>query len=364
MKIIFLYSSMRAGGAERMISGLANYYAQKNIEVSIAVIDDLPSFYPLDPKVELISLGGYNKSCGVWQAVKNNIRLILATRLTFKTLQPDCAVCFGINNLLYGLIARGFLNIKVIGSERNNPNYSGTGYWETMKKIAAPWADGFVFQTTGAKMYYPQSVQKKSEIIPNGIFIDDLSINIVPLSERIPDSICAVGRLHRQKGFDFLIRAFAKFSAANPSYTLTIYGEGIERGKLEDIINDLGLSGRVILAGKITNILEEIAKNKIYVLSSRYEGMPNALIEGMACGCACISTACDFGPSDLIIDGVNGLLVPVDDLDAMVSALQRLALDYALCEKIAKNAVNIRNTHSMEQIAEQYLAYILKTVGE
>lgn len=362
MKIMFLYSSMRAGGAERMISGLANYYTQQGIDVIIAVIDDLPSFYPLDPNVKLISLGGYHKSANIWQAIKNNIRLIRATRGTFKTEKPDCTVCFAINNLVYGLLAKGWLKTKVIGSERNNPNYGKNRFWREMQKIAAPWADGFVFQTNGAKMCYPQSVQKNSEVIANGIFIDDLNANILPLSERIPDSICAVGRLHHQKGYDLLIKAFAKFLPTKPSYTLTIYGEGPERRKLEDLIHNLGLNGKVILAGKISNVLEEISKKKIYVLSSRYEGMPNALIEGMASGCACISTDCDFGPRELIIDGINGILVPVEDIDAMATALQKLAKDSGLCEKTAQNAVTIRITHSIDQIAEHYLAYILQTI--
>ena len=361
MNIMFLHSSMQAGGAERMISALANHYAEQGIEVSIAVIDDLPSFYPLHPKVQLLNLWKFQKSGNIWQALKNNLTLISRTRQTFKEIHPDCIICFGINSLVHALVANIFLQFKVIGSERNNPGYDNKGFWNSMKRIATPFADGYIFQTIGARKYYPRIVQKNSEVIPNGIYIENMLADIVPLGERIPDSICAVGRLHYQKDYDNLLNAFAGFLKNFPSYTLVIFGEGGERGRLEKLIHDLELQAKVILAGRISNIAEEISQRKIYILSSRFEGMPNALMEGMACGCACISTDCDYGPRELISDGENGLLVPIEDPAALAAAMQKLATDSDLLEKIARNAVNIRQTHSIEQVADSYLEYI-KTI--
>lgn len=363
MKIMFFYSSMMAGGAERMISALANCYAKQEIEVSIAVINNNFSFYPLNPQVSLLKIGDSKNSQNLYQAIKNNLEIILSTRQALKEVKPDCVICFGINYVVYSLVAKIFLNIKVIGSERSNPYSSPKGFWDNIKKFVSPLADGYIFQTNGAKRYYPRSVQKKCEVIQNGILIDSLPADIVPLNERIQNSICAVGRLAAVKDFDKLIFAFAQFLKMHPSYTLTIYGEGEDRGKLEELINNLHLYEKVFLAGRISNILEEVSKREIFILSSRYEGMPNALIEGLACGCGCIATDCDFGPSELIQDGKNGLLVPVGDIDAMTSAMQKLASNRPLLEKIAKNALNIRNTHSMEKIAKRYLDYIIRTVG-
>lgn len=361
MKIMFLYASMGAGGAERMISALANYYARKDMEVSIAVIDNHPSFYPLHPKVQLLNLHELQRSRNIKEAIKNNIRLVKVIRRSFKEVRPDCVVCFGINYLLYALMARCCLNIKVVGSERNNPYYNESGFWYRMKKIVSPWADGYIFQTNGARLYYPQSVRRKSRVIPNGIFIDSTA-GIVPLTERVKNSICAVGRLHRQKGFDLLIRAFSIFEPTNPGYKLTIYGEGSERSNLADLIDELDLGQKVELAGNISNVQDEIARQQIYILSSRYEGMPNALMEAMACGCACIAADCDFGPGELIEHGENGLLVPVLDIKAMAASMQQLAQDPVLLEKIAQKAVNIRATHSIDNIAEKYLAYLADIV--
>lgn len=353
---------MWAGGAERMISSLANYYAeQEEIEVIIGVLDKNPSFYRLHPNVELLNLYELHQSKNIWQSIKNTIIIIIRTRQAFKDWCPDYVICFSIKQLVFALVAKSFLKIKIIGSERNNPNHYHDPFWNSMKKVATPFADGFIFQTEGAREYYPQRVQQKSAVIPNGILVDNFPTTILPPSERIPGSICAVGRLHEQKDYHTLINAFAVFVQTHPLYSLTIYGEGIERERLEQLIKKLKLEDKVILAGRIQNVIQEISKRKIYVLSSKFEGMPNTLMEGMACGCACISTDCNYGPRDLIVDGENGILVPVGDIDAMAAAMHKLASNKELLNKISYNASNIRNTHSMDGIGERYLEFLTKT---
>lgn len=364
MRIMFFHSSMQAGGAERMISALANYYAERDITVAILVIDDLPSDYPLHDKIRFINLFRRRKSKNIVRAIKNNLRLIKLCRKTLREERPDCIICFGINTLVFALLAKGFMNIKIIGSERTNPNYDKNGFWKKMKIFASPFADGYIFQTNAVKDFYPVAVRRKSEIIPNGLFMDYTQIDIIPISKRNPSSMCAVGRLEYVKGYDTLIRAFAIFVRRFPTYELTIYGEGCERIGLETLIRDLDLEGKVILAGRVENILEEISKHKVFVLSSRFEGMPNALIEGMACGCACISTDCNFGPRELISDGESGILVAVEDINAMAGALEQLASDDYLLQKLANNAVKIGKTHSIERIAEKYLTYIRTVVQQ
>lgn len=362
MKLMFFYSSMLAGGAERMISALANYYAQHNIDITVAVMDHRPSFYQLDPRIQFMNLYRLNKSKNRLQALRNGLKIIRITRRAFKEIEPECVVCFGTNYLLYAVIARFFLNIKIIGSERNNPNRNHYNFWDRVRKFVALFADGFIFQTNGAKNYYPKTVQANSVIVPNGVFIDK-SADLVGYNDRIPNSICAVGRLHYQKGYDILLEAFSMFSQHHPAYTLKIFGEGNERERLQDLITTLGLEGKVILAGRITNVIETLSQMQIYILSSRFEGMPNALMEGMAVGCACISTDCDFGPRELIRDGENGLMVPAEQPALLARAMEKLAADPVLCEKLSRNAVNIRTTHSIENIAEKYLSYIAQIVG-
>lgn len=127
--------------------------------------------------------------------------MITPARRAFKEVRTNCVVCFGINYLVYALIAKIFLNIKLIGSERSNPKYSDNEFWHKMGKIASPFADGFIFQTNGAEEYYPKIVQKKSAVIPNGIIVGNLPADTALLSKRIPNSICAVGNLSYLKDF-------------------------------------------------------------------------------------------------------------------------------------------------------------------
>lgn len=365
MKIMFYYYSINnIGGAERVISYLANNFVERGDEISIMVTDHLPPRYPLDKRVKLINLNAESASTGLGDAVKNNLQRARITRKYLRKLSPDVVVCFGISGLTAAYLAKPFLGIKIIGSERNNPKYIDDGIWKYLKKWVSPLAHGFIFQTDKARMHYPQSVQKKSVVISNGIYIDDTNIGVLSLNQRIPDSICAVGRLNEQKGFDTLIHAFSKFVVTRPSYTLTIYGEGSERSNLEALISLLGLNEKVNLVGKIDNVLEEISRRQIFVLSSRYEGMPNALIEAMACGCACISTDCDYGPSELIKEGEDGLLVAVGDAGAMAGAMERIAEDPVFAEKLAQNAKKIRDTNSLNKIADSYYEYIMATARQ
>jgi len=358
LKIMFYYASMHLGGAERIIATLANNFVARGDEVAVMVNDSLPTGYPLDRRVRFINQNAESDSHGMLDAIRHNLRRVILTRKYFREIRPDVVLCFAINNLTFTVLARPGLGIKAIGSDRNNPNYSEYGVWDKVRNHIAPRAEGFIFQTQAARNYYPHSVQERSVVIPNGIAPEELSAQVDPLDQRIPGSICAVGRLEQQKGFDTLIRAFAIFLEKNPGYTLTIFGEGTERQKLEAMIAGLGLTSQVILAGRISNVFEELSRREIFVLSSRFEGMPNALMEGMACGCACISTDCDFGPGELIQDGLNGLLIPVDDQAAMAAAMERLARDTVFAQNLAQNALKIRETHSMENMAGRFYDYI------
>lgn len=359
MKIMFNYGSMYMGGAERVISSLANNFVERGAVVSIMVTDSLPSGYPLDKRVRFINQNASTSSSGMINAIKNNLRRVILTRKYLQEIQPDLVICFGINNLTMIILARSSRNMRTIGSERSNPYLASEGrFWKLMKRIVSPCADGYIFSTEGAQKYYPKWTQKKSVIIPNGIFADSLPEHVPPLRQRNGKQICAVGRLDPVKGFDSLIHAFARFHENYPEYTLHIYGEGRERANLTALIHKLDLESSVILEGYCADIPGKLCESIIFCFSSLYEGMPNALIEAMACGLPCVSARCDFGPTELIIDGENGLLVPVGDVEAMSKAMERIAADSALANKLSKNALKIRETHSRERISELFYNYI------
>ena len=173
-----------------------------------------------------------------------------------------------------------------------------------------------------------------------------------------------MGRLDEQKGFDVLINAFKEVYNRHPEYKLKIFGNGLEKNKLQELINKLGLSENVILCGANQDAIFEVAKSKIYVLSSRYEGMPNALIEAMAAGTACISTDCKFGPSELINDGKNGLLIPVDDVRTLSEKILFLIKNDSARENIEKEAMKIRKKLDANTIYKKYYDYFVGVKNE
>jgi glycosyltransferase involved in cell wall biosynthesis len=176
-------------------------------------------------------------------------------------------------------------------------------------------ADGFVFQTEDAAKYFEGIIKCDSKIIPNPInpkFIKE------PYKGEREKNIVTVGRLESQKNQKMLIEAFGKIESKYPEYSLLIYGDGSKKEELQDLIKEKGLENKVILKGKIDDVENVIDKAKMFVLSSDYEGMPNALMEAMALGLPCISTDCPCGgPRYLMENGKSGLLVPVGNSDAM-----------------------------------------------
>jgi Glycosyltransferase len=357
---MFNYGSMYMGGAERVISSLANDFVKRGDQVSIMVTDSLPSGYPLDERVRFINQNAEASSASLIDAIQHNMHRVELTRKYLREIRPDVVVCFGVNNLTFVVLSRFFLSIKTIGSERSNPYHSEEGrFWKKMKQIVSPVADGYIFSTAGAKKYYPQQTQRKSAVIPNGIFADTIPEAVLPLNQRNRNKICAVGRLHPVKGFDILIRAFAIFHRYFPDYTLHIYGEGEERTSLGNLISQLNVKNSVMLEGHVADIPQKLCENNMFVLSSHHEGMPNALIEAMACGLPCVATRCDFGPTELITDEENGLLVPVGNAEIMAKAMERIASDSAFAEKLSRNAIKICETHSMEIVANQFYDYIV-----
>lgn len=203
------------------------------------------------------------------------------------------------------------------------------------------------------KKCFSAKVQKHSWIIPN------------PMSERIPlpykgaerkNKIVAVGRLEEEKNHMLLLDAFQCFAKEYPEYELIIYGSGVLLPQLENKAELLGISDKVVFAGFVKGVLEEIADAKMYVLSSDYEGMSNSLLEAMGIGMPVISTDCPIGGSAMLIeDGENGLLVPVGNVMALSNAMKQIVANPELTEKLSKNAARCREKYSVDKICEQWL---------
>ena len=172
-------------------------------------------------------------------------------------------------------------------------------------------------------------------------------------------NVVAAGRLHEQKNFDLLIRAFARFYKTHHDYSLVIYGEGPEKERLQKTASSLGIAGAVELAGQSKTLLTDINDSGMFVLSSDYEGMPNVLIEAMACGLPCIATDCPIGGvRSLLSSGENGLLIPVGDEDALYEAMRKLADDESYAAWLGQRAAGVRNRLDEALVAANWREYL------
>lgn len=180
-----------------------------------------------------------------------------------------------------------------------------------------------------------------------------------PLLKKL--TLITAGRLIHTKGFDLLIRAFAMCAEVHPQWCLRIVGgDGDQKDALESLANTLGIADRVAFGGKSTNIVEEFVKADLFVLPSRYEGFPNTLLEAMACGLPVIAADCPSGPRDMVQHGVNGLLVPPENVDALAAALDELMSDAGKRVSLGNHALDVRERFSLEKIMEEWNAIIEK----
>lgn len=324
MKITFILGSMGRGGAERVISILSREYAQKGWETEIILLLSGNVEYDLHETTKV-----FDFSAGGGSRIKKLPYWLKNIRKHIKSGKPDVVLSFAARiNIIVQAACFG-LNQKIIVSERNDPKCDGRSIFvKCLTKLLYPLADCVVFQTKRAASYF--NGLKNNVIIPNPI-----EVAIYAKEEKQP-KIVNVGRLTPQKNQKMLIDAFSKIYKEHPEYSLEIYGEGELRETLQTQINSLRLEKNVLLMGNKKNIHECICDAQMFVLSSDYEGLSNALLEAMMMGLPCISTNC-AGSDEVIEDGVNGLLVPVGDIDALAEALERLVIDEKLRDDMSKN---------------------------
>lgn len=352
MNVMFYTYGLNMGGAERTVSALANQICHDHSVTIVQYIGDEP-FFDIDSRVHRVALG-FNVQAE--PRIKRTLRLISVMRNHIRNIKPDVIFCFSKSHLLFVYWAARIFRIPVIGTERTIPITQKKRHLaERLRMELFSVCSGIVFQTQRVQAMYPRRLQAKSVVIPNALF--NREIYDLPYQEKKLPRIVAMGRLMPMKGYDVLIQAFAQSRLSLEGYRLLIYGKGGERDRLQNQIDEGDLQDAVCLMGEDVHAYQEVAISEIFVLSSRYEGMPNTLIEAMGCGVACIATDCTCGPAELIKNEVNGLLVPVDDVDALANAMSTLAHDAEMRGRFAREGMRIRETHSIEAISKRWLAY-------
>jgi len=356
-RILFLVSSMQGGGAERVAALLSNHWVAHGHEVIL-----MPTFsgrgeclYPLDERVRLEYLadrvGTTRKT--PWSIV----RRLLAMRSMVHEWRPDGVVSFLPHVNVAAILAAWGLKVPVMVSERIYPPAMPLRpVWPRLRRWTYPWAATVVMQTRrGADWLAGECPRARGAVIPNPC------VYPLPLAQPrlAPEDwvgparrvVLAVGRLDEQKGFAGLLDAFTRLATRFRDWDLVILGEGEERMALAARIEKQGLAGRVVLPGRVGNPGDWYRRAELYVMSSRFEGFPNTLVEAMAHGVPAVSFDCETGPAEILRDGVDGYLVPPEQgADGLVRAMAVLMEDDETRRSMGNAAVAVRERFSPERV--------------
>lgn len=341
---IFFIGTLCNGGAERVVSILAGYMAKQGMDVEILTYYDKPVSYELDGRVKLTAVETMTGS-------DNKIKNLLAIRKYFRK-NAKIVISFLAPFNIMAIAANLGNGVPMIVADRNDPTkVPSNPVVRKVRDLLYCFATGVVVQTQKNKAYFSQTVQKKSRVIYNPI---DLKENAgIALKTEKEKVIVTAGRLMPQKNQKMMIYAFASVHQKHPDYKLVIYGEGPSRQELEALIKELGMEESVLLPGNISDIHDHLKIAEIFVLSSDYEGMPNALIEAMCLGLPSISTKVS-GATDLIQDHENGILTDLNSKMQLEKAMLELIENKELAEKLAVNAAKMNEKLEVSKIMQQW----------
>ncbi len=348
-KVTFVIESLGYGGAERVLTELAKYLSENGYEITIITFKKAKQEYQLNNRIKRVDLeiaeSGINK-------------LIIGRRKLKKELKrAEVSICISFDilaNIL--LLLSAPKNCKVIISERNAPKQTELSiYSKVLRFLLYRKTDLIVFQTEEAAKCYSKKIQGKSVIIAN------------PIKENLPvkqydnvnKEIVAVGRLAKQKNYELMLFAFKDFLKKHKEYILSIYGDGDEREKLQNLCKELSISENVIFHGKTSDVHSRICNAEVYLLTSHYEGIPNALLEAMAMGFPVVATNCPSGGVKLLLSRKSvGILVDKFCVEDISCALCSLVENPINASRMGKAAQYVRDEYSIQNIGHKWIMLI------
>ena len=326
--ILFVISTLYLGGAQKVCSILANALSEQ-YNVTVAYCFDSGRTLSFDESINIRKLPDFGNNAGFFEKVQRIREQIKVLKALKAELDTDVSISLGNLSNIINAMSKG--KERVICSERSNPKKSLSKKF-FLTCISFQISDYVVFQSEEIRSLFGKNIRKKSCILKNPVILPD------PSYEHREKKIVALGRLAAQKNYKLLIRSFAQFHTHFPKYRLNIFGDGYLREELQELIRSLNMSDCIFLLENDPDVHARIRDAEMFVLSSNYEGLSNALLECMSMGIACISTRCE-GSVDVIRDKENGLLVDIGDENALAQAMCLLAGDPDLREKLEKQAI-------------------------
>jgi GalNAc-alpha-(1->4)-GalNAc-alpha-(1->3)-diNAcBac-PP-undecaprenol alpha-1,4-N-acetyl-D-galactosaminyltransferase len=376
MKVTLVIATLSGGGAERVATNMANYWAAHGREVTIITTDfnGQPPCYDLHPEVKHIDLGGLNfgspdlPAIDLFNDLSESERAVLQAEETrilklreaISSSRPEVVVSYLDLTNICTLLATRELGLPVIATEHCDPhvNFIGEG-WELLRRRLYPQASYVTVLAEEARDYFARTTGIRIRIIPCALARPFFSDPRETVPRKNGKTLLAMGRLSDEKGFDLLLSAFALVTKTHPDWMLEIFGEGPARPYLESCIQRRGLADRVRMPGFTHRPFDAMGDADLFALSSLDEGFGNVLVEAMACGLAVVSFDCPSGPRHIIRHEVDGMLVPERDVDAMAGTLDRLMGDETERKRLAAKAPDVLERFSLEKIMGMWEELIL-----
>lgn len=360
MNIICYINKLNDGGAERVMSVLANGLSRRGHVVTLVTDYSAHHEYALDQMVNRVVING-NLGQAEKSGIIRTVKRVSYLRKLSKKNGADIVISFIRLANFRSILATRFLKTKNLISVRIDPKIGYRNKKQAaLAKVLYPLADGCVFQTEDARAWFTPEIQSKSQIIFNPVSDVFFNTKGVAMQEK---RIVSCGRLTRQKRFDLLIAAFDKVCDEFPDYKVEIYGTGPLQEKLQAQIDALDRQDQICLMGRCEDIPNTIKNASLFVLSSDFEGLPNALMEAMVLGLPVISTDCGGGGARALIDnGKDGLIVPCNDVDALAEVIRKSLADPEVTKLWGKKAGEKAEGFATEKIISQWEDYIREIV--
>lgn len=337
-KVLISITTLFGGGAERVVSLWANALYEKGYDVSLLIYGRSEGEYPIHENIKIHTVAeNYSQyqQLGYFERLKRMRRIV-------KEVHPDVLINFLPRMQIWMMFATMFMKLRRVETVRISP-------WQVAnrrKSEAFLWKMCFrrssevIIQTKEQGEFFSEKIQRKCWVIPNPIGQQYIDHSKESYGEHAR-YFMAAGRIAKQKNYPMMIRAFGMMHQKYPDTRLSIFGTGDQRylATLQALIEELSLQECVTLEGRSDNISQELCKRDVFLMTSDFEGMPNALAEAMATGLVCVSTDCRTGPKDLIQQEKNGFLVPVGDVERLAEVMEEIAqMDRTCMEQIGQRA--------------------------
>lgn len=357
MNILFITHSLGYAGAEKMVAFVANQLSLRGHNVGLINLNlsSQEVAQKIEDSVKFFNIAG--KGMGRLQQLKQIIKIA-------RQEKAQLLVGFKVNPNLLVCLAGKLLGIPSIMSERGDPNRTFEKNWRNrLLRWFINRCSGGVFQTAEAGAFYGKGLQRRGTVIPNPIFIKG-DVPQVSMEER-EKTVVSVGRLdNMQKRYDVMLEAFSLFVQKHPEYMLKLYGDGSDEARIRQWVQEKGLADKVLFMGRTNQPMQDTCRDGMFLITSDYEGISNALLEAMAVGLPCVSTDHTPGGARLLIQHEeNGLLAPIGDAQALADAMCRFSEDSVLACHCGEKAKEVVERFHPDRIIDRWETYCKKVVG-